>query len=669
MKFLNKEINYKIMLLISGIIGAIAFLLIYGPEVLDVTNDRWLISRAGDLSAHHIGWLYYRDAPWQFPIGLQEGITYPYKFSVVYMDSIPVFALFFKLISPFLPASFQYFGLYGLFTYILQAVLGCILVYNFTKDTKASVIGSVFFTMSSVVIQRMLGHSALAFHPIILLAMICYFNRDNVIKKKRDIVYWSLMLSLACSVQAYFVPMIFAFMTAFYLPELISKEWYKGCIKMAISALITVFVMYVWGYFYGAHKLSEGGLGAFNSNINALFNDQGNSLIASLMGKTASGGIWEAYAYLGVGIFILAAIALCDIVQKGRYKEFKKKHIPIVCLVVIFVLVSIVPVIRFGEYTILELKMPQVLERLFGTFRANGRFMWPVMYLVMTGAIVYVICNFKNKALYIMMACLMVQILDLSPACAAQRDRISILTKSEGKISSDIWKELKKKEVFFFYEPVGGPMDVTTALGKYANDHDMVMNDFYTSRKDNEEIAKDKMKERDEILKGNPDKDKLYVFSEMPVEFLSRTTGLYFYEIDGILIGITDKLPDWEEISIQKGIDILPYASLVTSNVKDDSGHHIYRGSAFSANNIKLAEGTYRIEVRGDNLDNAQMDVTANDRSKNMYIENVQKADEMVSFYISVDNEDDRIEFCCQNTGTGEMLITNLLISADGVFN
>lgn len=212
-------------------------------------------------------------------------------------------------------------------------------------------------------------------------------------------------------------------------------------------------------------------------------------------------------------------------------------------------------------------------------------------------------------------------------------------------------------------------MDVTTALGKYANDHDMVMNDFYTSRKDNEEIAKDKMKERDEILKGNPDKDKLYVFSEMPVEFLSRTTGLYFYEIDGILIGITDKLPDWEEISIQKGIDILPYASLVTSNVKDDSGHHIYRGSAFSANNIKLAEGTYRIEVRGDNLDNAQMDVTANDRSKNMYIENVQKAGEMVSFYISVDNEDDRIEFCCQNTGTGEMLITNLLISADGVFN
>ena len=54
MKFLNKEINYKIMLLISGIIGAIAFLLIYGPEVLDVTNDRWLISRAGDLSAHNI---------------------------------------------------------------------------------------------------------------------------------------------------------------------------------------------------------------------------------------------------------------------------------------------------------------------------------------------------------------------------------------------------------------------------------------------------------------------------------------------------------------------------------------------------------------------------------------------------------------------------------------
>ena len=665
MRFLNKEIDYKIMLLISGIIGVVVFLFIYGAEVLDVTNERWLINGAGDLSAHHIGWLYYRDAPWQFPIGLQEGITYPYKFSVLYMDSIPIFALLFKILSPFLPVAFQYFGLYGLFTYVLQAVLGCILVYNLTQDTKASVIGSAFFTMSSVMLQRMFGHSALAFHPLILLAMICYFNRENIIKKNRDVVYWSLMLSLACSVQAYFVPMIFAFMAAFYLPEIISKKWYKGCIKIVIPTAVTVVIMYIWGYFYGSHDLNGGGLGSFNANINALFNDQGNSLVSSLMGKTASGGIWESYAYLGAGILILSVIALYDIIQKKKYKELKKQNRPLVILIVIFLFVSIYPVIRFGEYTLLELPLPQSVDNLFGTFRANGRFMWPVMYLAILGVIVYIIRNFREKACLFLMVCLLIQILDLSPACKAQSERINILTETENRLSSDAWEQMNRKEVFFFYEPVGGaPMEITSLMGKYAHDHGMVMNDFYTSRKDSTNINQDKNEEYQNIMSGNPDKNKLYVFNEIPLEILANASGLHFYTIDGISVGITEELPGQEEISIKYGVDLALYSSsTVTNGIKDESGTHIYKDGVLNASYPLLPTGTYQMTFSGDNLDNIL--IHAGKDNGTIQMEEISKTDEMICVQFTLDQENTNITVNCQNNGQGDVLLKSLVISAD----
>lgn len=661
MNLKNKDISYKTVIIISAFIGMIIFLLIYGVEVLDVTNDSWLVNRAGDLSAHYIGWLYYRRSPWQFPIGLLEGITYPYKFSVIYMDSIPIFALFFKILSPILPVTFQYFGLYGLFTYILQSILGAKLIYLLTKNTKASIIGSAFFALSSTLIQRMFGHSALAFHPIILLAMLLFFEREIIIEKKRDILYWSLLLILACSIQAYFVPMVFAFIAAFYLPEVISSKWYRGFIKIIIPIIVTLLVMYLWGYFYGSHELNGGGLGAFNSNLNVFFDDQGNSLIAEIMGKISTGGIWEAYVYLGIGVIILSIICIYDILQKKRYKLFNKKYVPIIVLVSVFVCVSIFPIIRLGQYTIFEFPLSETVENLFGTFRANGRFMWPVMYLIILGVIVYVTLNFKRTLYYLLIFCFIIQIIDLSKACIIQHDRINTLLDADSKLKSNIWKQLNKNELFFFYEPVGGaPMEVTTSLGKFANDNSMVMNDFYTSRKDSAEIQKDKAIEKNKILEGKPDDKKLYIFNEVPLDIMLYNTNLHIYDIDGIIIGITDILYGQKEISITEGIDLLIYCnSCLIGGEKEEDGYHIKRGEKYNIKCPAYVKGIYHIEIRGDNFDNILLSATTND-GNTIKIENLQETNECVSFDITLDDLGRELILDFNNQGKGEIYLSSL---------
>ncbi len=72
-----------------------------------------LVADGGDPSQHYLGWEFYRRSDWFFPLGLTDQLAYPLKTSVIYTDSIPLFAVFFKLFRHILPAQFQYFGIWG----------------------------------------------------------------------------------------------------------------------------------------------------------------------------------------------------------------------------------------------------------------------------------------------------------------------------------------------------------------------------------------------------------------------------------------------------------------------------------------------------------------------------------------------------------------------------
>ena len=105
------------LFIVSILLGASSFLYVYGFNVLNTSYDDWLLIDL-DPPQHYIGWLFYRQSPWHFPIGLIDNLAYPYQFSMIYTDSIPILAVFFKAISFLLPDTFQYFGLLALFVYV-----------------------------------------------------------------------------------------------------------------------------------------------------------------------------------------------------------------------------------------------------------------------------------------------------------------------------------------------------------------------------------------------------------------------------------------------------------------------------------------------------------------------------------------------------------------------
>ena len=128
-----KEHEILLFTILAGIIGAVVFILIYGVQVLDVTKDAWLFD-GGDLTQHYAGWAFFRNCEWKFPIGLFNTLTYPNYGAIIFTDSIPLFAIIFKVFSSILPETFQYFGIYGFMCYILQGVFAFTLLRKFIKN-------------------------------------------------------------------------------------------------------------------------------------------------------------------------------------------------------------------------------------------------------------------------------------------------------------------------------------------------------------------------------------------------------------------------------------------------------------------------------------------------------------------------------------------------------
>lgn len=154
----------NILFFYSICLGFLVCVATYGVYVLNPTYDAWLLNTGGaDTVQHYLGWMFYRSSPWHFPLGLIDNLVYPYQVSSIYTDSIPIFALFFKLLSPILPETFQYFGFWALLCFILTTFFSSLIIFRLTNNIYYSMICAVFFTLMPSIFQRMFAHSAFCY--------------------------------------------------------------------------------------------------------------------------------------------------------------------------------------------------------------------------------------------------------------------------------------------------------------------------------------------------------------------------------------------------------------------------------------------------------------------------------------------------------------------------
>ncbi|MDR2601317.1 MAG: DUF6311 domain-containing protein [Spirochaetaceae bacterium] len=527
--------------LFCGAGGAVFFINVFGTLILDFTYTDWLMG-GGDLSQHYLGWRMFRNSAWNFPFGLMDNIVHPFKESVIYTDSIPLFAVLFKLASAVLPVNFQYFGLFGLLIYFLQGAVSAVLVKRLTGDTLYSIIASAFFVLSTTMMQRIYGHTALAAHFILLLCVyVCLPQKPRGLW--RETLIWSGLFFLTVGLHLYFTPMVFIFMAFYFFRLYLEKT--RTLARLLVSALSALAVMaaamFLFGAFYSRAGASAGGLGSSSANLNTLFNPAGTSAVLKDL-NLATDYQYEGFGYLGAGVLLAAFFAvvyyglmntkqIAPFIKNGRARN---KTLPAVLCVLAFVLFAVSPEVTFNSKTLFVYYVPSVIHKIWSVFRSTGRFIWPVMYIIMCVAFAALFrAAGRKKAAALLSFLLLFQYYDLNSWFKTKGAYFKAPVIWRTELKSPEWDVFARdcKHIIFLsdYSKIYSFLDLAV---KY----NLTVNDAYLARKNSGQIEAYKQEELERILNGEARDDAVYIINDD--ERASLLKGrLSLFLIDGLIAG------------------------------------------------------------------------------------------------------------------------------------
>lgn len=426
--------------LTGAIIGLIAFVIIYGTHILHPTNIDWLMD-GGDAMQHYVGWQFFRYETWHIPLGFINNYQTPLGTTVVYTDSIPLLALFFKLFNTLLPEQFQYFGIWMLCCYLLQGLFACLLIRVFTKNILIQTLAAGFFVLSPIMAFRATGHHALMAHWLILASLFLYFQ-----DYKRSVnLGWTAIILISALVHAYMMLMAVVLWLAFLVkssktyPSLHNKDllW-----PLAFNFIALFIVMWLAGYFtVSSQGLNGGGYGIYSLNLLALFEPLDWSRFMQPF-ALATPGQYEGFNYLGFGMLFLLVLALYQSLHTTIDTKTKIVFKPLLYTSLLLTLFAISTTVSIGSLILLHIHIPPFIKHIAEIYRSSGRIFWPVYYLLFMIVIATLIkTNTQKVIIGILSITLIIQIADLSVGLKNTGMHVNHYTNYTSLLKSPLWNK------------------------------------------------------------------------------------------------------------------------------------------------------------------------------------------------------------------------------------
>lgn len=305
---------------IAGLIAGLLFALMYGFGIINPLNTAWVINPDKDIYQAYLGWRAFRISDWRFPWGLYDYFSYPETNSIIFTDSIPGLAIFFKLFRDFLPEDFQYFGMWTAFCYFMNAALAARILHRHTDSQAAAVIGAVFFAFVPALLLRTTVHAALTCQWLVILALTSlFFYRERYRRPLPAMLFWLLMGIMAASVHMYFVLICGIVLGGYCLCSIVDRKNGWNALRCLIayigSALLVIALLGGFSTGMETERISDLGYGEYSFNLNSFWNarDKDPKGILSLFRRLP----WvdearqaEGFSYLGLGMLLMILIVV-----------------------------------------------------------------------------------------------------------------------------------------------------------------------------------------------------------------------------------------------------------------------------------------------------------------------------------------------------------------------
>jgi Family of unknown function (DUF6311) len=513
---------------LATLIGLVFGLSIYGWSFFVGRGNYWE-HPVGDIVTHRIGAIYFGRDVWRFPLFLVPDFGAPEGANIVFSDSIPLFALFAKIIykvTGWLP---DFFGFFIVICYPILAYFFAKTACEVGIKDPVLIVGAVCLALLNPALTYRYHHAALMAHFLIVWAILLYIRLRRKPTNRMLVVEFTAALVLAMMIQSYFVVMMFPFLLAAHFQALLERRVSFTFVMSAVAGVVAASIITAWCFGAIGHGIATPtlpGFGFYSMNILSPilpFRERFPDSIASMMSWDqrrfswdATGGQIEGYNYLGLGLILLGALQLATI---KRERETVQRHTFLILLMVILFFYSLSTKIYFGNWLIVNIPLNDFAAKTIGLFRTSGRMFWPFYYVLTLTALLFTMRRFQLRtAQGIVGLAIFVQFVDTMPVM--RYAAVGTSTKYPQALKRVTWVPLLAQHKFMVQYPsyqCGGwgtqgksPPNSNLELLLLAAENRVATNSVYLARP----TMRNCNQERDEALQFNLRDGGLYVFND-----------------------------------------------------------------------------------------------------------------------------------------------------------
>lgn len=362
--------------LILSITALIVISLRLNIQVINPFYTYWLL-QGGDWASHQLGWQYFLSSPWTIPLGSMQWYSYPQLSNIILTDSIPVYAVFWKLIlAPLQINEFQYIGLWIWQSIFLNGVIAYKIVRRIGYSSLQGVLIAILFQFLPLILLRF-GHPALLSHWLILIVIYWYIRILQDKSYKVKLQYLIVLSLLAITIHIYLFVMVFALLIPIFVYNNHTYKYRIISFLTTISILILVF--FSINGISNTKILTSDGLGYYAVDLTSAIIPLEN-ISSILPEQNILKGEYEGILYPGLGLLIMIVAAAIIFFYKRYYLTINKYEL-VFLIILILTILSIFSILNENYFELLKL-FPggEIIYKIAQIFRANGRFIWPIFY-------------------------------------------------------------------------------------------------------------------------------------------------------------------------------------------------------------------------------------------------------------------------------------------------
>lgn len=423
----NRVSNFKwprstvFNLAFAAVIGSLYSLWVMGPAPLDPRNVKWL---RPDPSTYQIAWeLFRQDSKLHWPLTFTDRIGYPEGESISLLDPNPLLAVLLKPFSRFLPEPFQYQGLEVAMICTLQFFFALMLFrVLFGSRAFAVLLPALFFLIAPPLTSGFAsGHFANSNHWLLIAALLvfCLAQRKVPGAIPRFIIYSVILSAVSIAINPYVAFGVLCVLTAAVISLLWQHRlnWRGAAGIMAALAASCFAAAFAFGYIIpGGKGYASPGYRLYSLNLLALFDPQEHgSLFLPPLPRVYTQ--YEGFNYLGLGVIILAIIALPRLIrQRRKYSCLEHRIVlPLLACCVVLTLLALSTKVMLGSWALIDLDSHERLTPYLATFRISARLFWAAYYTLLGAVVAAALASFRGGwGVALILSALILQFADTS---------------------------------------------------------------------------------------------------------------------------------------------------------------------------------------------------------------------------------------------------------------